>query len=270
MVRRSLTFPSHGLLLLHVLVALPSGSRCVYHKVRLYQPALPEVQQRGRSGRFGARVAPTCGLLHQNVRGAAPDSPRPAGARTEECVLVGVQSTKFETGSGKKTMPVRIIGVQYFGTYIYPGQRHGKGTSSLKNTGNIFPAHRPSFAPPFLHGAKSNVVVLFVLSRPNAAGPWTATSIYDELRCRDTTALKHLMSGYVASPAVSSVTLKLPSIPALCAAVTSKASEVLVRISPGRAVPEATAHSFEQASRRGTRTTYRVKCIMLFTLFSCD
>eukprot|EP00752_Nemacystus_decipiens_P017245 g15449.t1 len=51
---------------------------------------------------------------------------------------------------------------------------------------------------------QNNVVVLFVLSRPNAAGPWTVTSIYDELRCRDTTALKHLMSGYVASPAVSS------------------------------------------------------------------
>ena len=102
---------------------------------------------------------------------------------------------------------------------------HGKKKNNLtQEHGNICSADRRSFAPPFLRDAKNNVVVLFVLSRPNAAGPWTVTSIYDELRCRDTTALKHLMSGYVASPAVSSVALKLPSIPALCAALTSKAS----------------------------------------------
>lgn len=69
---------------------------------------------------------------------------------------------------------------------------------------------------------KNNVVVLFQLSRLNAATPWTVTAIYDELKCRDTTALKHLMSGYVASPATSAVALKMPSIPALCAALTSK------------------------------------------------
>lgn len=80
---------------------------------------------------------------------------------------------------------------------------------------------------PLRDAAKNNVVVLFMLSRPSAAGPWTVTSIYDELRCRDTTALKHLMSGYVASPAVSSVALKLPSIPALCAALTSKVKGLL-------------------------------------------
>lgn len=97
----------------------------------------------------------------------------------------------------------------------------------FKDRSTFSPVNRPILAFPlvlFLHHAKSNVVVLFMLSRPNAAGPWTVTSIYDELRCRDTTALKHLMSGYVASPAVSSVALKLPSIPALCAALTSKVS----------------------------------------------
>lgn len=108
----------------------------------------------------------------------------------------------------------------------HSGWLHRKDTlQGFKNVYIFRPADRPSFAlptMPFLHDAKNNVVVLFMLSRPNAAGPWTVTSIYDELRCRDTTALKHLMSGYVASPAVSSVALKLPSIPALCAALTSK------------------------------------------------
>lgn len=69
---------------------------------------------------------------------------------------------------------------------------------------------------------QNNVVVLFMLSRLNASSPWIVTAIYDELRCHDTTALKHLMSGYVASPAISAVAMKLPSIPALCAALTSK------------------------------------------------
>lgn len=84
------------------------------------------------------------------------------------------------------------------------------------------------FSHPFvvLHGLKNNVVVLFQLSRPNATSPWTVTAIYDELKCRDTTALKQLMSGYVASPATSSVALKLPSISALCAALTSKVQKI--------------------------------------------
>ena len=73
---------------------------------------------------------------------------------------------------------------------------------------------------------KNNVVVLFMLSRPSASSPWTVTAIYDELRCRDTTALKHLMSGYVASPSISAVAQKLPSIPALCAALTSKVGDM--------------------------------------------
>ncbi|CAB1099995.1 unnamed protein product [Ectocarpus sp. CCAP 1310/34] len=73
------------------------------------------------------------------------------------------------------------------------------------------------------HDQQNNVVVLFMLSRLNASSPWIVTAIYDELRCHDTTALKHLMSGYVASPAISAVAMKLPSIPALCAALTSKA-----------------------------------------------
>lgn len=80
---------------------------------------------------------------------------------------------------------------------------------------------RPILGRPHTY-CQNNVAILFMLSRPNARSPWAVRTIYDELRCRDTTALKHLMSGYVVSPACSAVAQKLPSIPALCAALTSK------------------------------------------------
>ena len=69
-----------------------------------------------------------------------------------------------------------------------------------------------------------------MLSRRNARTPWEAHTIYEELRCRDTAALKHLMSGYVASPSGSVVAQKLPSIPAVCAALTSKVSHTLENV----------------------------------------
>lgn len=65
-------------------------------------------------------------------------------------------------------------------------------------------------------------MILLVLSRSNARESWRVSAVCDDLRCSDTTALKYLMSGYVACPAVSAVALKLSSIPALCAALTSK------------------------------------------------
>lgn len=71
---------------------------------------------------------------------------------------------------------------------------------------------------------------LFVIARNSYRDPWKVTTLYDEVKCRDTTALKHLMSGYVASPSISAVALKLPSIPALCAALTSKVLFLLVQL----------------------------------------